>query len=83
MAKQMMFYERAVPVPSARHRDLSVKTGHDYNYARNANFVPVTAVEFPSAATDYGIVFAGTEDAMVPVVVLGLENAQNRYVNSE
>ncbi|MCP4686428.1 MAG: SapC family protein, partial [Desulfobacterales bacterium] len=81
MTKQAVFYEEAVPVSKERHADLSVKTGTDYSFAKNVNSVPVTAVEFPRAAAEYAIVFAGGEDAVMPVVVLGVVRDQNIFVD--
>lgn len=83
MAKQAMFYEQAVPVSSQRHGDLSVRTGSDYAYARGVNSVPVTAIEFPGAAADYAIVFAGNQGVIMPVVVLGISGRGNHYVDAK
>jgi len=81
MTKQAVFYEKVIPVSRERHADLSVKTGTDYNFAKNVNSVPVTAVEFPLAATEYTILFAGDENAVMPVVVLGVTQDQNNFVD--
>src|SRR5215510_423732 len=59
MATQLLIYETAVPVSAARHRDASVEVGADYAFARSVNSVPLMAVEFPHAAPEYAIVFAG------------------------
>lgn len=83
MTKQAIFYEQAVPVSKQRHSDLSVRTGTDYSYARNVNSVPVTAIEFPGAAAEFAIVFAGTKDATMPVVVLGVAPGVNQYVDDK
>ncbi len=80
MTKQVLLYERAVPVSSERHRDWSVKTGNDYGFAREINSVPLTAVEFPRAAEDYAVVFGGKDDAVAPLVILGTRSGQNVYV---
>jgi hypothetical protein len=82
MAKQVLFYEEAVPVSWQRHGNLSVKAGADYGFARKVNAVPVTTVEFPRAAAEYAIVFAGSEETVVPVVVLGIQD-QNTFVDEE
>lgn len=81
MTKQAVFYEEAIPVSRERHAELSVKTGVDYSFAKNVNSVPVTAVEFLRAAAEYAIVFAGSEEAVMPVVVLGVMQNQNRFVD--
>ncbi len=83
MAKQLMIYERAVPVSSQRHRDWSVQTGQDYQFARGVNSVPLLAAEFIAAATDHTIVFAGDESNVFPSVILGLRDNENNHVDHE
>jgi len=80
MSKQMLIYEKAVPVSSQTHRDWSVRTGDDYAFASATNAVPLTAVEFPVAAMEYAIVFSGTGEAVMPVVIMGVRNEENLYL---
>lgn len=77
---QLLFYEQVVPVSSQRHRDLSIERV-DFGFAAKINSVPLTAVEVPLAAREYTIVFAGTEENVVPVVVLGVGDSQNLYLD--
>lgn len=77
---QMLFYENVVPVSSQRHKDLSIERV-DFTFAANVNSVPLTAIEIPLAAREYTIVFAGTDEAVAPVVVLGVEGTQNKYLD--
>ena len=77
--KQMLFYENVVPVSSQRHKDLCIEPV-DYAFAANVNAVPLTAIEIPAAAREYTIVFAGSNDAITPVAVLGIEGDRNRYL---
>jgi hypothetical protein len=77
---QMLFYENVVPVSSQRHRDLSIERV-DFGFAATVNSVPLTAIEMPLAAREYTIVFAGNEEAVAPVVVLGVADAQNLYLD--
>jgi hypothetical protein len=81
MTVQLLFYQDAKPVTSDRHRDVSIKTGRSYAFARNVNSVPVTAVEFAQAAAEYPIVFAGTEQSIMPAVILGVKQTENLYVD--
>ncbi len=81
MAKQVLLYEQAVPVSSQKHRDLSVKTGNDYGFAREVNSVPLIAVEFPHATDEYAIVFAGTDDNIAPLAILGIQSNRNLFVS--
>ena len=77
---QMLFYENVVPVSSQSHRDLSIER-IDFGFAATVNSVPLTAIEMPLAARDYTIVFAGNDEAVAPVVVLGVADAQNLYLD--
>lgn len=81
MTVQLLFYQDAKPVTPDRHRDVSIKTGQSYGFARNVNSVPVTAVEFAQAAAEYPIVFAGTEHSIMPAVILGVKQTENLYVD--
>ncbi len=80
MATQLLIYETAVPVSAARHRDASVEVGADYAFARNVNSVPLMAVEFPHAAPEYAIVFAGAGEEVMPAVILGVRGNENLYL---
>ncbi len=83
MATQLLIYETAVPVSAARHRDASVEVGGDYAFARKVNSVPLMAVEFPHAAAEYPVVFAGAEDAVMPAVILGVRGNENLYLTAQ
>lgn len=80
MATQLLFYERAAPVTVSAHRDVSVRPGAGYAFARKVNSVPLTAIEFAAAAVHYPIVFAGTEDRVMPAVILGVKSDENYFV---
>ncbi len=77
---QLLFYDQVVPVSSQRHRDLSIERV-DFGFAAKVNSVPLTAVEIPLAAREYTIVFAGKDEAVAPVVVLGVSDSQNLYLD--
>jgi hypothetical protein len=81
MGKQLLIYENAVPVSSERHRNWSVRTGDNYAYASKTNAVPLMAVEFPVAAMEYAIVFTGSDQAIVPAVIMGLRNDENVFLS--
>ena len=83
MAKQLMIYERAVPISAEAHRDWSVKTGNNYTFAKEINSVPLLAAEFMTAALEYTIVFAGEGDAVFPSVILGMSGNTNDHVNAD
>lgn len=81
MTTQLLIYESAVPISKEKHKDWSVKTGTNFDFAQQVNSVPLTAVEFASAAADYAIVFAGNEKALMPAVILGVRDKENLYVS--
>ena len=83
MATQLLFYSNALPVSSQRHGDLSVKSGGDFGFARLVNSVPLTAVEFRRATSEYPVVFAGEGDAIIPVAILGAEAERNAFVKED
>ena len=57
MSKQLLIYESAIPVSSARHRTASVEAQKGYGFSAGINAVPLMAVEFLRAASEYAIVF--------------------------
>jgi len=81
--KQLQIYEQAIPVTKQRHSDLSVRTGDDYRFAAHLNAVPIMTAEFEALALEYPIVFTKMDDAIMPVVVLGLRNEENLFVTPE
>lgn len=81
MTKQLLIYETAIPVSSGRHAKGSVDVGKDFTFMRGVNSVPLMAVEFPEAAQEYVIVFAGAPDDLMPLVVLGARQNENLYVD--
>jgi hypothetical protein len=81
MTKQLLIYERAVPVTPGRHKDVSIKSGADYGFARSVNSVPLMAAEFDLACAEYAIVFAGEGAAIMPAALLGVRDNENLYVD--
>jgi hypothetical protein len=55
----------------------------DYAFSAGINAVPLMAVEFLRAATEYAIVFTTAGEDVVPAVVLGVRGDQNLYLSSE
>lgn len=79
MSTQLLFYKEAVPVSKEQHANLSIDTTQNYSFAGSVNSVPLTATEFPFAARDYVIVFAGGETPM-PAAILGVQQDRNLFV---
>jgi hypothetical protein len=80
MSTQLLIYKTAVPVSRARHAGWSVEIGANYAFSGDVNSVPLMAVEFPQAANEYAIVFAGGEGEVTPAVILGVRGNENLYV---
>lgn len=83
MGKQLLIYETAVPVSQGRHSQWSVEVGGDYGFSRKVNSVPLMTVEFARAAGEYPIVFSGTDEALMPVAILGMRGNENLYVSDQ
>jgi hypothetical protein len=83
LATQQLFYETATPLTRARHGSWSVESVPGFAFSRHATSVPLTAVEFPFAAPEYPIVFAGSEEAMMPAAILGARQNENLFVGAD
>jgi hypothetical protein len=82
-ARQLLFYEQAVPVTAQRHGHWSVELGRSYAFARFTNSVPLARVEFARAAREYPIVFAGDAETPLPLAILGLAERQNLFIGDD
>lgn len=83
MAKQLLIYERAVPVSKARHGNTSVKAGSNFEFSREINSVPLMAAEFMHACAEYTVVFAGQGEDIIPVVLLGVRDGENLFLKED
>jgi hypothetical protein len=83
MAKQLLIYERAVPVNPQQHGKVSVKSGADYGFAKLVNSVPLMAAEFEPASAEYAIVFTGQDKEIMPAALLGVRDQENLYVDDK
>jgi hypothetical protein len=81
---EVLFYERPVPLNRTVHKDLRLKGVPSMRFAAKAHSVPLTGVEFPLAARDVPILFAGSsiEDAG-PMALLGLRQDENLLVDAQ
>jgi hypothetical protein len=83
VSTQLLIYGDVQPVNKQRHAGWSVKAGNQFGFAQGVNSVPLMAVEFPNAAEEYSIVFAGEGDNLLPVVLMGVREDENLYVDSD
>ena len=81
---EVFFYERPVPLNRTAHKDLRLKAVPSLQFAANVHSVPLTGVEFPAAARDVPILFAGADmkDAG-PMALLGLRQNENLFVDAD
>jgi hypothetical protein len=83
MTTQLLIYEKVVPLSAERHKDCSVEVVPNYSFSAKVNAVPLMAVEFPQAAGEYAIVFAGSSESFMPAVILGIRQNENLYVGKD
>jgi hypothetical protein len=83
VATQLLIYGQVEAVNKQRHVDWSIKAESHYGFAKQVNSVPLMAVEFPSAAAEYSIVFAGEGEELLPVVIMGVRQDENLYIDEE
>ena len=83
MTAQQLIYETVVPLSSARHGKCSLEKGADFSFARSVNSVPLLAVEFAEAQSEYAIVFAGDANSTMPAVILGSRDEENLYLDAQ
>ena len=83
MAKQLLIYESAVPVSDARHGQMSLDPEPTYAFSAGVNAVPLMAVEFIRASTEYAIVFTAAGEDVLPAAVLGVRPDQNLYLSAD
>lgn len=83
MSSQLLFYNEVVPISAERHSNWHVRELKDYSFANKVNSVPLMAVEFLNASSDFPIVFAGDEEGVMPVLLLGMRNSENVFISSD
>jgi len=83
MAKQLLFYENVAAITPERHRTWSVEQGTDFGFAAEINSCPLMVTEFHTAGGDLPIIFGKTDDAVTPMVILGIEPGKSLMVDGE
>ena len=76
-----LFYSSIAPLSQQLHKDFKVRLESKFEYAANANTVPLTVPEFAMVARHYPILLLG--DDLVPTAALGLEPGQNLFVRPD
>ena len=81
---EVLFYERPVPLNRTQHKDLRLKGIPSLRFAAGVHSVPLTGVEFPAAARDLPILFAGSSmEEAGPMALLGLRQNENLFVDGD
>jgi len=84
MNQQPLFYKKIVPLNKEQHKNLYIEPSDSYAFAGDSNSLYIAAVEFVRAAAEYPIVFGNdADDNVFPVVLLGLKQNQNLYVDKK
>ena len=78
---EMLFYERTVPLNAQTHANLKMRPAQGFAYAARSNSAPILASEFFNCAGEYPIVFAPGDTSLVPMVLLGLREGENLFVD--
>jgi hypothetical protein len=83
MSTQLLIYENVVPLSKERHAKCSVEVGTDYAYTRKLNSLPLLATEFVQTAREFPIVFRVADNAIQPVVILGMKAEENLFIKAD
>lgn len=78
----LLFYKQISPLHPGKHSELKIGQVPNQGFAAQTNSVPVAGIEFAEAAKEYPIVFTKSGEDFSPVVVLGLENGENLYLDN-
>ncbi len=78
-------YKKIVPLQTELHGRLKLKSDNSFAFASQVHVAAIMANEFYRAASTYPIVFIedSGKDAFMPVVLLGLTQNENLFVNAE
>lgn len=76
-----LLVRRAEALDLKKHADLKVQEGQHFGFVADLNTVPLSAVEFMPTARHYPIIFAGPDDDVQPVALVGLRPGENLFVS--
>ena len=83
VSNQAIFYSQAAPLNPRKHADWRLQSRSGYEFSRNANCVPVMAVEFLKAGRENPVVFLEQNGIILPVGLLGLRQGENLCLTEE
>ena len=78
-------FKSIVPITLEKHVDIKVKQIDSFKFAKDVNMASIMVHEFSRAASIYPIVFVEDKqnDIFKPVVLFGLEEGENLFVDSD
>ncbi len=78
-------FKSMFPITLERHQKTKVKAIESFDFVKNVNMASIMVHEFSRAAAIYPIVFVEdkTKDQFRPVVLLGLEEGENLFVQGD
>lgn len=76
-------FKSVVPITLKDHKDISVKPINGFSFAKEVNLASIMAHEFSRASSIYPIVFIEDADNFKPVVLFGLEQGENLFIDKE
>ena len=78
-------FKSVVPISFERHGKKRIKNIQNFDFTKNINMASIMVHEFSRAASIYPIVFVEDKqkDQFKPVVLLGLEEGENLFVQDE
>ena len=80
-----LFYQNPVALNKEAHADMTVSPSPEgYRFAASTRAIMIAAVEFFDAGRQFPIIFsASTDGTIFPLALLGLEENENLFVDSE
>ena len=78
-------FKNVVPITFEKHGKMHIKSIQNFDFAKNVNMASIMVHEFSRAASIYPIVFVEDKqkDQFKPVVLLGLEDGENLFVQND
>lgn len=78
-------FKQVVPITKERHEKIKVKAIENFQFVKNINMASIMVHEFSRAASVYPIIFVEDKqkDKFKPVVLLGLEEGENLFVQGD
>lgn len=80
MTRQLLIYDRMVPISAENHGDVWIQATGRYDVAARLNAIPLLGPEFIEAGLDHPVVFLRDGGGLFPVALMGLRPDRNEHV---